>query len=388
MINKIIELLSELLGVTTNEQWRELLSSKEHSLPIKNHRAAILGKRTYMFSFLFAILIPGWSIVDYILLPYELWYKLAILRFISTFIFVAIFLRCKRGEVSLKKIFICLSVLLYTPTIFYLIATPILSHYHFIGLSGALVNIYSLLPFLIIASLSLFALTVRELLIITLPLIAVTIWSLYPETTEEMSDSFMFIWLFLLLIGTSFFSSLSQMRYMISQVTRASYDTLTEAMTRRAGIETIEINFRMAQLQNNHLSVLFLDLDHFKSLNDDYGHDAGDVALKNSVSALKNCIRKGDSIIRWGGEEFLLLLPYADQNDAKRVIQRIFEQGLGERPEGKPLTASMGLSEVKNDNIKNWKELVELADKRMYFAKKTGRARCIGSEEQILGPLK
>ncbi|MFK5895164.1 MAG: GGDEF domain-containing protein [Pseudomonadota bacterium] len=385
MKNKLIDLLSELLGITATEQWDEILSSQKHSLPIKNHRASILGKRTYMFSFLFAILIPSWSIIDFILLPYELWFKLAILRFFSTIVFISIFIRCKRGEVSLNKIFVCVTVLMYTPTIFYLIATPLLSHYHFIGFSGALVNIYSLLPFLIIASLSIFALTVKELLIITLPIIAITIWSLYPETPEQVSNSFMFIWLFLLLIGTSSFSSISQLRYMISQVTRASFDTLTKAMTRRAGIETIEVYFRMAQLQNSNLSLLFIDLDNFKSLNDEYGHDAGDKALKDAVSALKEYVRKGDSVIRWGGEEFLILLPHADQTDAQRVVKRIFKYGLGLRPEGKPLTASMGLSEINNDNINNWKDMVEMADQRMYFAKKLGRARCVGSEDQILG---
>jgi len=156
-------------------------------------------------------------------------------------------------------------------------------------------------------------------------------------------------------------------------------------MTRRAGIETLELYTRMAQLQNNHLSLLFIDLDHFKSLNDDYGHDAGDHALKGAVTALKNYIRKGDSIIRWGGEEFLVLLPHADQSDAQRVISRIFEQGLGQRPEGKHLTASMGLAELIEDKVENWKALIELADQRMYDAKESGRARCIGADMKILG---
>jgi diguanylate cyclase (GGDEF)-like protein len=387
MKNKFMALLSELLGITTSEQWGEVLSSKDHSLPIKNHRASILGKRTSIFALLFAILIPSWSIVDFILLPYELWYKLAILRLISGAIFLYIYIRCKYNKCPLNGILICLSILLYTPTFFYLIATPILSHYHFQGISGALVNIYSLLPFLIIASLTIFALTIKEFLLITFPLIIITIWSLYPETQKQISNSFMFIWLFLLLVGTSSFSSISQMRYMISQVTRASFDTLTKAMTRRAGIETMEIYFRMAQLQNNNLSLLFIDLDNFKDLNDKYGHDAGDMALQNAVSALKNYLRKGDSIIRWGGEEFLILLPHADQSDAQRVVNRVFKYGIGQRPEGTPLTASMGLSEISNDQLNNWKDMVDLADQRMYFAKQSGRARCIGSEEIILGQI-
>ncbi len=380
----LINLFSDLMGITTSEQWNELVSSKNHSQPIKNHRATLLAKRLHFFAWVFAVIVPAWSIIDYYLLPYELWFKLAILRVISGVIFIIIAKGCSKGESSLKRNFISLTILMYTPTTFYLIATPILGAVHLTGFADALVNLYSLLPFVIVASLTVFTLTLVELLIVTTPLIIITLFTLYPETPTEVSNSFKFIWLFLLLIITSFFSSLSQMRYMISQVTRSSFDALTKAMTRRAGIESLELYFRMAQLHDAHLSLLFIDLDHFKNLNDEYGHDAGDEALKGAVITLKECIRKGDSVIRWGGEEFLILLPNADEVDATRVIHRIFEQGLGLRPEGQTLTASMGIAELVNDKANTWKELVELADQRMYLAKESGRARCIGFGGKVL----
>jgi diguanylate cyclase (GGDEF)-like protein len=274
--------------------------------------------------------------------------------------------------------------MLMTPTVFFLWASPMLSDYHLIGFSGALVNLYSLLPFLVIASLSIFTLTIKEFFFITLPIIMITLWSLFPETSEEIPNSVMLIWLFLLLVLSSFFSSISQMRYMISQVTRASYDALTNAMTRRAGIEALALFFRMATLQNIPLTLLFIDLDHFKQLNDEYGHDAGDRALVDAVCMLKDCTRKGDNIIRWGGEEFLVLLPHADYKDTRRVIGRIIDNGLGKRPDGTQLTASMGLAETQRDKVKNWNDLVNLADKRMYQAKQLGRARCVGCQEESL----
>ncbi len=384
MLNKIIDIFSELIGITAREQWAEIISSKTHSLPIKNHRASILAKRSSIFSLLFAILVPLWSIVDYIVLPHDIWFELAILRGISGIIFMGLYLACKRGTCSLTKIFINLIILLYVPMIFFIFANNLLADAHFSGLAGALVNIYSLLPFLVIAALTIFALTIIELLIITLPLIVITLWFLYPNSPEEVSNAFMLIWLFLLLVLTSSFSSISQMRYMISQVTRVSFDTLTKAMTRRAGIESLEVYTRMAQLQNNYLSILFVDLDNFKDLNDDFGHEAGDKALQQAVMAIKTHIRKGDSIIRWGGEEFLILLPHAAQTDAQRVIRALFKDGLGLRPDGTALTASMGLAELISDKVTNWKTLVELADQRMYHAKEAGRARCVGANKEIL----
>ncbi len=377
-------MLSELIGITACEQWAEIISSKTHSLPIKNHRASILAKRSSIFSLLFAILVPLWSFVDYIVLPYDIWFELAILRGLSGGIFMGLYMACKRGTCSLTKIFINLIVLLYVPMIFFIFANNLLADAHFMGLAGALVNIYSLLPFLVIAALTIFALTIIELLIITLPLITITIWFLYPNSPEEVSNAFMLIWLFLLLVLTSSFSSISQMRYMISQVTRVSFDTLTKAMTRRAGIESLEVYTRMALLQDNYLSILFVDLDNFKDLNDDFGHEAGDKALQQAVMAIKTHIRKGDSIIRWGGEEFLILLPYAAQIDAQRVIHALFKDGLGLRPDGTALTASMGLAELISDKVNNWKTLVELADQRMYHAKEAGRACCVGANKEIL----
>ncbi len=378
------QFFSDLFGITMSEQWHELFSSKHHSIAIQHHRAGILSKRTKYFSLLFAFIVPLWSIIDYLLLPTELWLQLAVLRFLSGFIFITIAFKCHKAEAALEKVIICMGVMFMTPTVFFLFAHYIVHDYHLIGFSGALINIYSLLPFLVIASLSIFTLTIKELLIISSPIIAVMFWHFYPETVEDMPNAFMFIWLFILLALSSFFSSVSQMRYMISQVTRASYDALTNAMTRRAGIEALNVHYRMASLQESPLSLLFIDLDDFKSLNDDYGHDAGDKALKNAVSSLKDCIRRGDSIIRWGGEEFLILLPNADHSDTRRVLERIMEKGLGTRPDGKALTASMGLAEKEKDKAVDWETLVELADKRMYLAKQQGKARCVGCQEHYL----
>ncbi len=376
--------LKKLFGITFSEQWIDLVRCKQHSIPIQQHRAQILSERTRLFSLLFGIIIPAWSIVDYILLPFELWYKLAVLRMISGAVFLLIAYRCNKKSNQLEKIRICMGVMLLIPTVFFVIANPIVQHYHLTGFSGALINIYSLLPFLVIAALSIFTLTLSELVVLSLPIISITLWNLFPENKAEIPDAVMQIWLFILLILSSFFSSISQMRYMISQVTRASYDGLTNAMTRKAGIEALDVYYRMATLQNTPLSLLFIDIDNFKEINDTYGHQAGDEVLRNVVIKLKNSIRRGDSIIRWGGEEFILLLPYADHKDTLRVLERINLHGIGHNPNGNPLTASMGLGERLIDNIDNWEKLIETADQRMYEAKNTGKSRCVCYKDKTI----
>lgn len=384
MKQRFSELLAELFDISSPEHRAELISSQTHSLPVRRHRASLLSKRIWLFAFIFGIFVPLWVVVDAALLPTALWQDLAWLRIISGVVFFAIAFRCRCDENSLTKVLLCLCVLLYTPSLFFLVSNPMIAEYELYGLAGGLTNLYSLLPFVVVAALSIFPLTLIEFALVAFPVVAISIWSLYPSNSMEIPNAIMQIWLILLIIGSSFFSSISQMRYMISQVTRASYDALTNAMTRRAGIEFLELSIRMSQLQGRPLSLVFLDLDHFKSLNDQFGHDAGDSALKDAVKNLMKSVRKGDTVIRWGGEEFLVLLPNADVNDSYRVIQRMFEQGLGERPDETPLTASMGLAEVHNDDVKDWKELVEIADERMYEAKQGGRARCIGFDNHLV----
>jgi diguanylate cyclase (GGDEF)-like protein len=171
---------------------------------------------------------------------------------------------------------------------------------------------------------------------------------------------------------------------MLSSASRASYDVLTGLLTRRAGIEMLDLQFRLATMSEASLSVLYFDLDHFKAVNDTFGHDAGDVVLKNAAQRMCTAVRKGDSVIRWGGEEFIIILPTADSNEANDVVKRIMVQGLGVKPDDDPVTASIGVAEVQEDELKDWKAQVELADKRMYEAKSTGRARSIGVNGQVL----
>lgn len=89
--------------------------------------------------------------------------------------------------------------------------------------------------------------------------------------------------------------------------------------------------------------------------------------------ALLGTLRGSDSLVRWGGEEFLLIMPETDMLQAQQALARVMRSGLGLRPEGTPLTASIGLAERRADRITDCRELLELADRRMYEAKSAGR---------------
>ncbi len=376
--------LSESLGIYTPDQLHELLSNKQHSMPISRHRAAIKQSRIFFFCAVFAVLVPTWSLIDLLFLPGSIWLELLLIRLLSAAAFALLAWQARK-EPDLKRARFMLAGMLSVTPLFYLVSDHWLQAYELTATEQVIAELYALLPFVMIAGLTLFPLTLKELLAYATPMLAVVVLSSIPEAKSDISEAVSTIWLFSLILGVAMFASLNQLRYMLSQVNRASYDVLTGLLTRRAGIEMLDLQFRLATISENHLSILYLDLDHFKTVNDVYGHDAGDVVLKYAAQQLSATVRKGDSVIRWGGEEFIIILPTATPDEANDVIARLMKAGLGLRPDGTPVTASIGVAEVQTDTVKDWKALIELADHRMYTAKTSGRARSIGiNETQLL----
>lgn len=365
-------------GVHTWDQAFELLCGNRHTLSIQQHRGELLLNRIFFFASTFAVLTPAWILVDWLIFPWPLWAELAVLRVIAGIVFLIIAWQTRRDP-GLMRARILLIALLFLPYLFYFVADSMLAGFELTGIQSATAEIYRLLPFVIIAGLSLFPLTLVEFGFYALPLLGLTLYSVLAVAGVEFNAAISTVWLFLLILGVSLISSLNQLRYMISLTSQATYDVLTGALTRRAGIEAMELQFRLAKIRGENISLAFLDLDRFKSLNDAYGHPAGDMALRETGNRIRETLRKIDTVIRWGGEEFILLFPGADCAEARVVLGRLMKTGLGERPDDSPLTASIGVAEMRKDKIRHWKELLALADSRMYRAKDAGRARCLDS---------
>lgn len=379
----IFNALGESIGIYTADQFRELLISSSHSEPICRHRAAVIQSRVFFFSVVFGVLVPAWSLIDLLFLPHWLWIDLLLMRIISAVLFLLIAWQARK-EHELPRARMLLAALLAVTPFFYLSADHWIHAYPLNGTEMIAAELYELLPFIMVAGLTLFPLTLLEFFIYAIPLFAVTAYSTHFDTVEDIPHAVATLWLFVLILGVALFASLTQLRYMLSQATRASYDALTGVLTRRAGIEMLDLQFRLASMSDSTLSILYFDLDHFKKVNDSYGHDAGDDVLKIVAQQFDKAVRQGDSVIRWGGEEFIIILPNADCKQASEVVVRIMRSGIGIRPDGSPVTASVGVVELQEDRPRDWKAMVELADRRMYQAKSTGRARSVGVSGQPL----
>ncbi|TDK39457.1 sensor domain-containing diguanylate cyclase [Rhizobium deserti] len=160
----------------------------------------------------------------------------------------------------------------------------------------------------------------------------------------------------------------------------AATDSLTGAMTRRAFKKEAEQFISLARRHQHDLSCIALDIDHFKNVNDSYGHAVGDQVLKAVVAACKATLRAGDLLGRLGGEEFAIILPHVDRQDAIAVAEKVRERVAAlEIPSEHGIikvTASFGITSLSIVG-KEIETLLAQADAAMYQAKHAGRNRCM-----------
>lgn len=155
---------------------------------------------------------------------------------------------------------------------------------------------------------------------------------------------------------------------------QATHDTLTGAFNRRAVLERLGQELARSQRYRGEFSVLMLDLDHFKLVNDRYGHQMGDEVLKQFVQRINKILRPNDLLGRLGGEEFLVLLPETHAGAAQATAERILCAVAQEGPHIPVCTASIGLTSWRPEDA-SVDALVARADHAMYTAKGNGRNR-------------
>jgi two-component system cell cycle response regulator len=160
---------------------------------------------------------------------------------------------------------------------------------------------------------------------------------------------------------------------------QAMQDPLTGVWNRRAILEILGSELARSGRDSTPVAVAIADLDHFKQINDSYGHMAGDIALCEAVSRMRTLLRPYDAIGRYGGEEFLIVLPGCTTPDAIRLAERL-RLGIGEEtvaiPEGNiVVTGSLGVAASDTIDATDAASLIRAADAALYRAKACGRNR-------------
>lgn len=181
----------------------------------------------------------------------------------------------------------------------------------------------------------------------------------------------------LVFLAAFYFQQINRVEELLREL--ATTDPLTQLRNRRALMEVIRHEERRLHRGQQVLSFVLADIDHFKPVNDQHGHDIGDQALTAVSQALTEGVRDVDHLARWGGEEFLIVLPDADEARAAQVAERLRELVAGTRvtlPQGVlALTMSFGVSEIAAGETAE--QAISRADAALYAAKHAGRDRVV-----------
>ncbi len=362
----------------------QVLSPASHAPLFRLYRARFVISRVRIVAAVFALLTPLWFGADVAVFTRAIYVRLLLARLLTSAAFVGLAVS-GRDRTSLGSAYRMVALLYVIPSAFYLYAQYILYGADLTTVGAAVAMGYLFLPFALVAGLSIFPLTLAELVGLAFPLIGI---ATVPMLGLPGLDGAMVLWLLLMVVTISAVASLSQLQLMHELYQESAFDSLTGVYNRRSGQEFLAQQFDLARRYGFPLSLVFVDLDDFKRLNDIRGHDAGDVALRETARILRSNLRTSDILIRWGGEEFLQVLPHTDIDEAQRQLVRLCQGGICRlcvQPSGAgtALTFSAGIAELVRDRIpvsQDWRALLALADRRMYQAKIRGKARIVAGD--------
>jgi len=166
-------------------------------------------------------------------------------------------------------------------------------------------------------------------------------------------------------------------------------DPLTGIFNRRRFTDVLRREVAVARRYKNALSLLMLDLDHFKTINDRFGHDAGDDVLRAIATTLTSGLREVDLAARYGGEEFAVIMPQTAKPNAaivaSRIANHIAEMELQFQGQVVRLTSSIGVADIADLKVVEADSLVKAADIALYEAKRTGRNRIVLFDDTLIG---
>lgn len=369
---------------STRARLPPLLSTHFQPQLLVARRAATIASRVRLVATVFAVLTALWVPIDLLLLDPATSTALAGGRGLAAAALAALALLA--GNVSeARGARLSVLALIAIPSAFFVLAAVIWSGAAHAELDSGLRGVYASAPFVVAAGLALFPLTALEALAAALPifLAEVLVAALGVRALAPMQWLGSF-WLLLLITGVAGFAGMAQVALMSQLLDQLSHDPLTGAYRRASGEELLALTMGLAVRSDIPFALLFIDLDRFKAINDTCGHEAGDKVLQAAARAISGQLRGSDLLVRWGGEEFVAVLPNLRCEDAGAFLLRLRARGLGLRPDGTPVTASVGISERIADAVDDWPRLVEIADRRMYRAKRAGRDCGVGCGDVAL----
>jgi len=356
----------------TLEQIAEVCFSAGHPSHVTRHRMAVISGRVQLFASAFIVPTLLWIILDANSMETASWHLMALLRVLSAAVLlilssVAIPRLRSRGE-ALGL----LALMLACPMTIFVAAQFIAAQ----PLNGALAlinhKLYEAIPLLVLAGIGVFPLVVSESLLLGFLVIVVAIVA---PLSQEPGNSPHLISLFLtdcLVLGVYVLAGAIQVFYMASLMGQADRDPLTGVWNRGRMEERAREELLRWTRYGHPVSLVFADIDHFKKVNDSFGHAIGDDVLKEFCGIVRRCMRSTDLFGRWGGEEFVIVLPNSGLTIARLLAERIRVELMEHHfAFAESITASFGIAECRPRE--SWESWLARADAATYRAKNNGR---------------
>ena len=357
-----------------------LFRAKPHTMRLTARRVATIVARVRLIAVFLAVVSPLWVIVDFWMFPAEVSQNLALVRTLCAVAFAAVVVMAQ-GAHTLRDAHRALFFLFAVPAAFYLFSSLHLLHQDADGVLDGFSVGFGYFPLIMLAGISLFPLTVAECAGLGMLVLGVNFVAIVPTFPDMDWAAFLGSFWVLLMVGViGALSSVSQLAYLIALVRDSVRDSLTGAYSRRPGEEFLELQFTWCKRSNQSLALALVEIDGLQALNDRYGYAAGDALLVGVTQKLNDSMRDGDTLIRWTGKQFLLVFPCAAAPMSGAVLGRLMSSGLGNRPDGQPLTASIGVVERLQDGAEDWWRLIDLAETRVLSAQRAGGNRTVEPE--------
>lgn len=332
---------------------------------LRRRRARLILGRVRLVAAVFAVLTLLWIPLDLAIFKTTMALYLAALRVLASVAFVLLALSFRRTD-NCHAATLSLVWLLAIPSLFFLISHPLLAQFPLLSPEQQVVAAgYAFLPFVMVAGLAMFPVSALEGILLGMaPLLAYFLTGLMSSQLLPFASHLGAQWLLLLLTVVATLAGMSQLRFLDRLVDEGAFDPITGTYSRRIGEILLAQSFITAQRVEAPLAVAVVSIGDLAGLSEHYGPDEGDCALSTVAQALRQVLRRGDLLIRWGDAEFLAMMPNSGGPGAAGAMERVCADGLGPRPDGGPLLVTAGTAERRADHAESWEDLVARAEER------------------------
>ncbi|MEH6823394.1 MAG: diguanylate cyclase [Motiliproteus sp.] len=358
---------------------RDILSAAPHSKDFSDTRSDYIARRLRFMLVVFAVAISLWIPVDFMTLTPEhstaiAWARLSLSATLIVFWLTS--LLSKKPALTYSLLALTLAAVMA----FYAASLVIMNS----GTAEEPLAGYNAIPFLMIAITGLFPLTLAmstfNIALIGAFFIAQAAWLGNLNSLETLNE----LWILVLISGCTLWIQTGQLLMLLKLYRESTRDPLTGLINRRVLMKQLDNERQNFEQLQQPFSVLMLDLDRFKRINDNYGHQTGDAVLKMTATILTQYARPADTIARYGGEEFMIVLPGFSAEQSLPLAEQIrsaVEQQSTPSPQGAAIqvTTSIGLTEYRSGEA--LEATIERADNLLYKAKQQGRNQVLSSTD-------